>query len=151
MVTGRELDLRVLGRTVHPLEPHGTDQGTAKGTGRALPPDRRSSVQELADPQPEHLGRRPNIDELGPGSQHALNGERVRSGPARVGHDGGEISLGTGHGRTPLDAMDADALAVQRLREQLDARGGDDRRGGQEDHDDTCSDWAGWMVFTLAY
>ena len=120
---------RVLGVVDQALEGGAAHQRAAQRAGRPVPPDRRAGVQELARLEAEQLGRGCDVDEVGGDAEHRLDRPAVGLRAARVGGDRGEVGLGAGHRRTPVDALDVDGLSGHGVREHVGAAG-DDRGGG---------------------
>ena len=82
-------------------------------------------MEELAGLEAEDLGGGRDVDEVGGDAEHRLDGPPVGVRPARVDGDGGEVGLGAGHRRAPVDPLDGDGLAGHGVGEHVGA-GGDD-------------------------
>ena len=112
---------RVLGVVDQALERGAAHQRAAQRAGGAVPVDRRAGVQELAGLEAEQLGRGRDVDERRLDAEH--RGQRLRVGVAapRVGGHGGQVGLGAGHRRAPVDAGDVDGLGGHGVGEQVGA------------------------------
>ena len=110
--------LRVVDQT---LERGTAHERPAERPGGALPGDRWSGVQELAGLEPERLARRYDVHEARLHREHPLQRQRVRRRTCRVERHRGQVVLGAGHRRAPVDPRDVDGLAGDGLGEQVDA------------------------------
>ena len=118
---GLEQRDRVLRVVDQPLEGGAAHQRAAQRAGRAVPGDRRAGVQELPALQAEQLGRGRHVDQRRGHAQHGRERPGVGLGPARVGGHGGEVGLGAGHRRSPVDAGDRHRLVGDRVGQQVGA------------------------------
>ncbi len=67
-------------------------------------------MQELPGRETQCRPSRNHVDEQSPDRQHALHGEGVGSGSARVGQHGRQVGFGPGHRRCPVNARDLGSL-----------------------------------------
>ena len=127
----RELALGLLGVVGQPLEQHRADQRAAQRArtrGPSRSAARRAGTCPRSRPSTSDAGR--TSTSVGAGREHprdrACALAAARRGSAMTA---GQVGLGAGHRRAPVDLGDLDGLVAQRVGEEVDA-GGDDRRLG---------------------
>jgi hypothetical protein len=131
-LTGGEDPLGLLDRRRPALEQAGADQRAPHRARGHVPGERRAGVQERPVGEPDDVAGLADVDQLRARGQQPLDRRPVGRGPARVERDRGEVGRVTEARRPPIDVVHVDALGAQRVGEDVDARGDDRRRGGQQ-------------------
>ena len=83
---------------------------------------RRAGVEERAAFEAEHLAGGPDVDQLGAGREQPLDRRAVGLLAAGVGEDPGQVGLGAGHRRAPVDLGDLGGLGAQGVGEEARRR-----------------------------
>jgi hypothetical protein len=124
---GSELG-RVLWGLSEAFVEHRSDESAAQRTAAIVPRDGRAGVEERAAVEAgDHVAGRDDVNELGPDRQHSFERGRIRSNDIDARGEGGERSLGPRSRRMPAGSSDSYPLGFERVREQVDADGRNDR------------------------
>ena len=111
----------LLGCVDQALEHGPAHQRASERSGGAFPGDRRTRVQELASLQADGLVGREHVDQDRLDGQHPLECSGVRVDAQRVERHGGQVVLGAGDRRPPVDAAYVGRLVGEGVGEQVDA------------------------------